>query len=170
MFPIGPTAQAVVDASKDLQTLDAIDQMLTSMSVPHNRSMGGLNTADIPQTLFNTIQAKKADDVFFVRSGQNGVFFQVTGEESRPLEGEAAFNVARQFIRAEKIKAELGFSSVAANRKQSTRANMPRSWRTKRMEFTVIFPTNTCRESGVSERPSRSNTPLSMVEPAECQM
>jgi EpsD family peptidyl-prolyl cis-trans isomerase len=115
VFAIGPNAQAVVDASKDLKTLDAIDQKLTSMNIPHNRTMGGLNTADIPETLFNTIQAKKGDDVFFIRSGQNGVFFKVTGEQPRPLEGDAASNMARQFIRADNINAELGIASVAAN-------------------------------------------------------
>jgi EpsD family peptidyl-prolyl cis-trans isomerase len=115
VFPIGPNAQAAMDATKDLKTLDAIDQTLTSMNIPHSRSMGGLNTADIPETLFNTIQAKKADDVFFIRSGQNGVFFKVTGEQPRPLEGEAASNMARQFIRADNVNAELGAASVAAN-------------------------------------------------------
>ena len=115
VFPIGPNAQAAMDATKDLKTLDAIDQTLTSMNIPHNRSMGGINTADIPETLFNTIQAKKADDVFFIRSGQNGVFFKVTGEQPRPLEGEAASNMARQFIRADNVNAELGVASVAAN-------------------------------------------------------
>ena len=115
VFPIGPNAQAAMDATKDLKTLDAIDQTLTSMNIPHNRSMGGINTADIPETLFNTIQAKKADDVFFIRSGQNGVFFKVTGEQPRPLEGEAASNMARQFIRADSVNAELGAASVAAN-------------------------------------------------------
>jgi EpsD family peptidyl-prolyl cis-trans isomerase len=115
VFAIGPNAQAVVDAGKDLKTLDAIDQKLTSMNIPHNRTMGGLNTADIPETVFNTIQAKKGDDVFFIRSGQNGVFFKVTGEQPRPLEGDAASNMARQFIRADNINAELGIASVAAN-------------------------------------------------------
>ena len=115
VFPIGPTAQAVVDASKDLKSLDEIDQKLNSMGVPHNRSMGGLNTADIPQQLFDLIQAKKADEVFFIRSGPNGVFFKVTGEEPRPLAGEAAANLARQLIRADQIKAEIGIASVAAN-------------------------------------------------------
>jgi EpsD family peptidyl-prolyl cis-trans isomerase len=115
VFPIGPTAQAVVDASKDLKSLDEVDQKLNGMGVPHNRSMAGLNTADIPEQLFNLIQAKKADDVFFLRSGQNGVFFKVTGEEPRPLEGEAASNVARHLIMTDNINAELGIASVAAN-------------------------------------------------------
>jgi EpsD family peptidyl-prolyl cis-trans isomerase len=115
VFPIGPTSQAVIDASKDLKSLDEVDQKLNAMGIPHNRSMGGLNTADIPEQLFNVIQAKKADDVFFLHSGQNGVFFKVTGEEPRPLAGEVASNVARRLIVADNINAELGIASVAAN-------------------------------------------------------
>jgi EpsD family peptidyl-prolyl cis-trans isomerase len=115
VFPIGPTAQAAVEASKDLKTLDAVDQKLTSMAIPHNRSMAGLNTADLPEQLFNLIQEKKADDVFFIRSGQNGVFFKVTGEEPRPLAGEAAANVARQLMRADDFNSEMAIASVAAN-------------------------------------------------------
>lgn len=114
-FPIGPTAQAVVDASKDLKSLDQVEQKLTAMGVPHGRSMGALNTAEIPEGLFNLMQAKKADDVFFIRSGPNGVFFKVNGMEPRPLEGEAAANAAQQLLRADLLKAEIGTATVAAN-------------------------------------------------------
>jgi hypothetical protein len=85
------------------------------MGVQHGRSMGTLNSSEIPIDLFNAIQTKKADDVFFVRSGANGVFFQVRGQEARPLAGEAAANVARQLIRSDKLKAQIGMASVAAN-------------------------------------------------------
>lgn len=115
VFPVGPNAQAIVETSKSLKTLDEVDQKLNSMGVPHNRSMGGLNTAELPRQLFDLIQAKKSDDIFFIRSGPNGVFFKVTGEQARPLEGEAATNLARQLIRADRIKEELGVASVAAN-------------------------------------------------------
>jgi hypothetical protein len=63
----------------------------------------------------NNMRAKKPDDVFFVRSGQNGVFLKVKGEELRPLEGEAAVNTARQLMRNDLLKAEAGIVSVAAN-------------------------------------------------------
>lgn len=115
VFPIGPTAQSVVEASKDLKSLDEVDQKLNSMSIPRSRSMGGLNTADIPPQLFDLIQAKKADNVFYIRSGPNGIFFKVTGEEPKPLAGEAASNFARQLIRNDQLKAEIGIASVAAN-------------------------------------------------------
>ena len=77
--------------------------------------MGALNSSEIPQDFYNAIEAKKADDVFFVRSGPNGVFFKVKGEEARPLEGEAAANVARQLLRADALKAEAGIATYSAN-------------------------------------------------------
>jgi hypothetical protein len=55
------------------------------------------------------------DNVFFVRSGPNGVFFMVKGEEARPLEGEAAAIVARQLLRAEAFKGEAGIAAYSAN-------------------------------------------------------
>ena len=61
------------------------------------------------------IMAKQADDIFFIRSGVNGVFFKVTGQETQPLEGEAAINAARQYLRQDIIKSEVGMTSVAAN-------------------------------------------------------
>jgi EpsD family peptidyl-prolyl cis-trans isomerase len=115
VFPIGPGSQAVINDSKDAKSLDEVDQRLTIMGVPHNRGMGALDSAEISEDFFRTIQAKKADDVFFVRSGANGVFFIVREEEPRPLQGEAAANAARQFIRADRSKAETGMASVSAN-------------------------------------------------------
>jgi EpsD family peptidyl-prolyl cis-trans isomerase len=114
-FPFGPTSQSLVDASKDAKSLDEIDQLLTAAGIAHSRQKGVLNSGEIPQDFYNSIEAKKEDDVFFVRSGPNGVFFQVTGEETRPLEGEAAANLARQLLRADALKAEAGMATYSAN-------------------------------------------------------
>jgi len=115
VFPMGPNTQTVVDENKDAKSLDEVDQKLTIMGVPHNRSTGMLNSGEIPQDFFNVIETKKADNVFFIRSGSNGVFLAVKGEEARPLEGEAAANAARQLLRAERVKAETGMASFSAN-------------------------------------------------------
>jgi EpsD family peptidyl-prolyl cis-trans isomerase len=115
VFALGPQSQAVLDASKDAKSLDEIDQKLTTMVVPHNRSVGVFNSGEMSDDLVNAIQARKADNVFFVRSGPNGVFFVVRGEEVQPLQGEVAVNVARQYIRADRLKAEAGMASVSAN-------------------------------------------------------
>jgi EpsD family peptidyl-prolyl cis-trans isomerase len=114
-FPLGPNSQSVTDAMRDMKSLDEIDQKLTAMNVPHSRSTGSLNSSDLPQDILNRMEAKKPDDVFFLRAGPNGMFLIVKGEETRPLSGEGAINLARQLLRAELQKAELGLASVSAN-------------------------------------------------------
>jgi EpsD family peptidyl-prolyl cis-trans isomerase len=114
-FPLGPTSQSFIDANKNAKSLEDIDEQLTSAGIPHSRQMGVLNSGDIPQDFYNLIEAKKTDDIFFVRSGQNGVFFKVKGEEPKPLGGEAAANYARQLMRAEALKGEASLASYTAN-------------------------------------------------------
>jgi len=114
-FPLSSTSQALIDATKEMKTLDEVDQKLTGMGVQHGRSAGAIASGDLPQDLLNMIMAKQADDIFFIRSGVNGVFFKVTGQEARPLEGEAAISAARQYLRQDIIKSEVGMTSVAAN-------------------------------------------------------
>jgi EpsD family peptidyl-prolyl cis-trans isomerase len=114
-FPLSSTSQAVIEATKEMKTLDEVDQKLTGMGVQHGRSAGAISSGDLPQDLLNMILAKQADDIFFIRSGVNGVFFKVTGQEARPLEGEAAIDAARQYLRQDIIKSEVGMTSVAAN-------------------------------------------------------
>jgi EpsD family peptidyl-prolyl cis-trans isomerase len=114
VFPLGPKAQAVIDASKEANSLDEIDQKLTTLTLAHNRSVGVFNTGEMTEDLLNVMQSK-SDNVFFVRAGPNGVFFKVRSEEAQPLQGEAAINAARQSMRAERLKAETGMASVSAN-------------------------------------------------------
>ena len=114
-FPLTVNSQAVVDATKDLKTLDEVDQKLSSMGVQHGRSTGAIASGDLPQDLLDKIGAKQPDDIFFIRAGNNGLFFKVTGQEPKPLEGEAAVNLARQYVRQDVIKSEISMTSVAAN-------------------------------------------------------
>lgn len=114
-FPLGSNAQSIIDATKSANSLEEVDQKLTSMGVPHGRSTGTLNSSEMPDELVRSMGEKKPDDVFFVRSGQNGVFLKVKSTEIRPLEGEAAVNTARQLMRNDLLKAEAGMVSVSAN-------------------------------------------------------
>jgi EpsD family peptidyl-prolyl cis-trans isomerase len=114
-FPLSSNSQLLVDTTKDSKTLDEVDQKLTAMPVPHNRSMGAIYSGEVPADLYNLIQARKEDDVFFIRSGSNGVYFKVKSQETRPLEGENAINVARQYLRLDLMKTEAGMAGVAAN-------------------------------------------------------
>lgn len=114
-FPFSPTAQSVVEANREAKSLDEIDQQLTAASIPHGRQNGILSSGDLSPELFDKVQARKPDDVFFVRAGQNGIFFKVVGEQARPLEGEAASALARQLMRSDAVKGEIGIATYSAN-------------------------------------------------------
>ena len=114
-FQVGPNSQTVTDATRDVKSLDEADQKLTEMNVPHTRSTGVINSGELPENLSHQFQTRKPDDVFFLRSGPNGIFMVVKGEESQPLSGEAAINFARQALRADLLKSEVGMAAVAAN-------------------------------------------------------
>ncbi len=104
---LGSTSQAMIEATKEMKTLDEVDQKLTGMGVPHGRSAGMISTGDLPNDLFR-VMIEKPDEIFFVRSGVNGIFFKVTGQESRPLEGSAAIDAARQYLRQDIVRSEAG--------------------------------------------------------------
>jgi EpsD family peptidyl-prolyl cis-trans isomerase len=114
-FQAGANLQAIVDSTKEKKSLDEIDQQLTAMNVPHGRSVSSINSADMPEAFMSQMREKKPDEVFFFRTGTNAMFLVVRREEARPLVGEAAHNLARQAVRADLMKAELGMASVAAN-------------------------------------------------------
>jgi EpsD family peptidyl-prolyl cis-trans isomerase len=114
-FPLGTSAQNIIDSGREAKSLDEIDRKLTAMKIPHGRSTGSISSGDLPEDVFNRMQAKKPDEVFFFRAGANGIFLVPKGEQSRPLEGEAATNLARQSLRADLLKSEVGMASVAAN-------------------------------------------------------
>jgi EpsD family peptidyl-prolyl cis-trans isomerase len=112
-FALGPNGQSIIEATKDLNSLEEVDQKLTGLGVPHNRSSGTLNSAELPGELLNLVQTKKR--VFFARAGQNGVFFQVIGEEPHPVEGDAAVALARQLMRLDLLKTEASLVGMSAN-------------------------------------------------------
>jgi EpsD family peptidyl-prolyl cis-trans isomerase len=114
-FALNPNTQSIIDVTKNLNSLDEVDQKLTALGIPHNRSHGMLNSSEIPDELFNALQAKKPEDVLFARAGQNGVFLQVKSKEPRHVEGEAAVALARQLMRNDVLKAEAATVSFSAN-------------------------------------------------------
>ena len=114
-FALAATSQAVIDATREMKTLDEVDQKLTAMGIAHGRSSGAVSTGDLPPDLMKAITAHQTDDIFFIRSGPNGLFFKVTNQEPRPLQGQDAINATRRYPRSSIAKSDLGMTSVAAN-------------------------------------------------------
>lgn len=114
IIPLTLATQNFVNANKDAKSLDELLQQLTTSGIPHGRQLGVLSSSDLPEELVGLIQRRKDDDIFFTRVGTNGLFFKVRAEEGRPIEGDAAINLARQMIRADALSAELGLASYSA--------------------------------------------------------
>ena len=98
-FPLSANSQSVIDATENLKSIEEIGYKLTEMGVVHTSSVGVLNSGDISEDLFNVMQTKKADGIFFTRSGPNGVYFKLKSEVAIPLKGEAAIGLAWQLLR-----------------------------------------------------------------------
>lgn len=114
-LPITAQTPSVADANKNATSLEEVEQNLTAAGISHGRASGAISSADIPQDFYNLIQDKKDATVFFVRSGNTGVYFKVKAIEPAPLKGDAAQAAARQYLRADRLKAEMGLASVSAN-------------------------------------------------------
>ena len=115
VFALGPASQPAIEAGKNAKSLDDIDQQLTSLGLPHNRQTGVLSSSDLTADLYGAVEARQADQLFFVRAASNGIFFKVASEQPSPLEGAAAENLARQLMRADAVKAEQGMAAYSAN-------------------------------------------------------
>ncbi|MBR0993742.1 SurA N-terminal domain-containing protein [Bradyrhizobium japonicum] len=114
VIPLTPATQNFVNANKDAKSLDELLQKLTTSGIPHGRQLGVLSSSDLPEELVGLIQKRKDDDIFFTRIGSNGLFFKVRAEEARPIEGDAAVNLARQMMRSDALAAELGLAAYSA--------------------------------------------------------
>jgi EpsD family peptidyl-prolyl cis-trans isomerase len=114
-FALAATSQALIDATREMKTLDEVEQKLTAMGISHGRSSGAVSTGDLPPELMRAVAAHQADDIFFIRSGANGLFFKVVNQEPRPLEGPEAINAARQYLRQDVARSDISMTSVAAN-------------------------------------------------------
>lgn len=115
ILPLTPVTQSIVNTSKDARSLDEIQQQLAAAGVPYNHQTGTIMSSDLSEDLAGLVQKRKDDDIFFTRVGANGLFFKVKSEESRPLEGDPALNLARQGMRSDAIGAELGLAAYSAN-------------------------------------------------------
>jgi EpsD family peptidyl-prolyl cis-trans isomerase len=113
-IPLTPNARAAVEATKNLKSLEEVEQKLTEVGMLHNRSMGVISSSDIPEDFYNALKNQKPDDVFFVPSGSTGTFFKVKGQETRPLTGDDASRFARQQLLRELLRTETNKEAVSA--------------------------------------------------------
>ena len=92
---------AVTAATKDDKTLDQVAAQLNQLNVRFSRGTATLDGATLPAAMLKALDARKSDDVFFIRSRGTGSFFKVTSVDSKPLTGDEASDFAKRQVRAE---------------------------------------------------------------------
>jgi EpsD family peptidyl-prolyl cis-trans isomerase len=113
-IPLTPNARAAVEATKNLKSLEEIEQKLTEVGMLHNRSLGVISSSDIPEEFYNALKNQKPDDVFFVPAGTTGTFFKVKSQATQPLTGDDANRFARQQLLRELLRTETNKQAVTA--------------------------------------------------------
>jgi EpsD family peptidyl-prolyl cis-trans isomerase len=116
-----PTANMdmIAAATKDFKTIDQVDSKLNELNVKHTRGSGALDSATMPPEMLKAIQARKPDDVFFIRSKANATFFKVGSAEDKPLAGTDAEALAKRMIAtdiAKQIGEETSKASLATTK------------------------------------------------------
>jgi hypothetical protein len=71
------------------------------MNIKFSRGTATLDSATIPPEMLKALDARKPDDVFFIRSRGSGSYFKVTSVDPKPLTGDEADEFAKREVRAE---------------------------------------------------------------------
>jgi EpsD family peptidyl-prolyl cis-trans isomerase len=92
---------ALSAATKDAKSLEEVEAKLNGMNVKFSRGTATLDSAVMPPEMLKALDAKKPDDVFFIRSRTSASFFKVTSVDPKPMSAEEADQFAKREVRAE---------------------------------------------------------------------
>ncbi len=115
-FPPQPNMDALAASTKDFKSLDQVEAKLNQLNIKFSRGTGAMDTATLPPEIEKAIEARKPDDIFFIRSRTSASFFKVTSVEDKPLTGDEAQQFAKRELRndlAKKTAAETYTAALA---------------------------------------------------------
>jgi hypothetical protein len=93
--------EALAAATKDEKSLDEIQAKLSAMNINYSRGSATLDSATMPAEMLQALDAKKPDDVFFIRSRTSASYFKVKSVDPKPMTGDEADEFAKRQVRAE---------------------------------------------------------------------
>jgi EpsD family peptidyl-prolyl cis-trans isomerase len=93
--------KALAAATKDFKSLDQVVAKLNEMNIKFSRGPATLDSATLPPEMLKVLDARKPDDIYFIRSRGSASFFKVTSVDQKPLTGEQANNFARREVRVD---------------------------------------------------------------------
>ncbi len=100
-FPTPKDVEALAAATKDFKTLEQVEAKLNEMHIKFSRGDATLDSATMPPEMLKVLDARKPDDIYFIRSRGGASFFKVTSVDQKPLTGDQAANFARREVRVE---------------------------------------------------------------------
>ncbi|MFZ0604165.1 MAG: EpsD family peptidyl-prolyl cis-trans isomerase [Roseiarcus sp.] len=100
-FPTPKEVEALAAATKDFKTLEQVEAKLNEMHIKFSRGDATLDSATMPPEMLKVLDARKPDDIYFIRSRGGASFFKVTSVDQKPLTGDQADNFARREVRVD---------------------------------------------------------------------
>jgi EpsD family peptidyl-prolyl cis-trans isomerase len=100
-FPPQKDMDALAAATKDFKTLDQVQTKLNDLGIKFTRGTGTMDGATMPPEMQKALDARKGDDIFFIRSRTSASFFKVASVDNKPLTGPEADQFAKNELRAE---------------------------------------------------------------------
>ncbi len=101
-------------ATKNFKTMDQVEAKLKDLGIKYSRGPASLDGAALPTEMLKPLEARKPDDIFFIRSRTNASFFKVLSADQTPLTGEQADQFAKRELANELAKKEAQDTSAAA--------------------------------------------------------
>ena len=93
--------EALAAATKDFKSLDQVVAKLNEMNIKFSRGPATLDSATMPAEMLKVLDARKPDDIYFIRSRGSASFFKVTSVDQKPLTGDQANEFARREVRVD---------------------------------------------------------------------
>jgi EpsD family peptidyl-prolyl cis-trans isomerase len=100
-FPTPKDVEALAAATKDFKSLDQVEAKLNEMNVKFSRGTATLDSATMPPEMLKVLDARKPDDIYFIRSRGNASFFKVASVDQKPLTTDQANEFAKRELRVD---------------------------------------------------------------------
>ena len=93
--------EALAAATKDFKSLDQVEAKLNEMNIKFSRGTATLDSATMPAEMLKVLDARKPDDIYFIRSRGSASFFKVTSVDQKPLTTDQANEFAKREVRVD---------------------------------------------------------------------
>ena len=100
-FTTPKDVEALSAATKDFKSLDQVEAKLNEMSIKFSRGTATLDSATMPAEMLKVLDARKADDIYFMRSRGSASFFKVTSVDPKPMTSDQANEFAKRELRVD---------------------------------------------------------------------